>query len=374
MGAKIRKYKVLFIILVLFWLSAFLYFRNQNPELQLSEIFISSLGLSIPRDFGLYGKFFFFVWPIFIETIIFGFLVSALLDRYNPIITARNLARHQRNHAIIVGYQHLGIRMVEFAILSKKKFVLIERKEQLVESLINKGKPVVVGDCIEYQTLLDANIKEASEIFILVKDLRACILCAERARDLNPKINIYVRMYDKDFTEYFVSSRINATSFNIAQWALEALNSWINKETGNIVVIGRDQLAEDIMKALYSENRTIYAFDPAIVVDFRREFSNITFFSNTVDRLESITTKVDLKTIKTIIICWKEDEEAFLAVYLTQQIKWKYPEIKIYVRMFDSELASILSNLGAEHFSSSEFAFKNLQKKMDRTSIFFDSD
>ncbi len=60
--------------------------------------------------------------------------------------------------------------------------------------------------------------------------------------------------------------------------------------------------------------KKISTFDPEIDDDFKALYPNIKFFSNTVDRIDSISSNVNLKTVRTIIFLWKQDSEASIAV------------------------------------------------------------
>ena len=55
-------------------------------------------------------------------------------------------------------------------------------------------------------------------------------------------------------------------------------------------------------------------------------------------------------------------------------LKQKYPHITVYVRMFDEELARITKILEAVPFSTSAYAFRMLQKEVDKNSGIYTED
>ena len=67
-------------------------------------------------------------------------------------------------------------------------------------------------------------------------------------------------------------------------------------------------------------------------------------------------------------ICWNTEELFSDAIILTVAVKKKYPQIELFVRMFDEELAEIAKTIDATTFSTSAFAFQLLQNKVRNTS------
>ena len=173
---KLKQYKLQFIFFFLFWLGGFLFFFITEPGDSISNLLFYSLTIRKPQYVGDFANFYRLVWPILLEVIFFGFLMGELMEKYNPVVTSRILARHQRNHSVIIGFRHLSERIIEFCIQNKEPFCVIEDDQELVEDLINASYPVVVGDATESSNLLDANLKRAKEVFINVDDVRIAII------------------------------------------------------------------------------------------------------------------------------------------------------------------------------------------------------
>ncbi|MFW9950190.1 MAG: NAD-binding protein, partial [Candidatus Thorarchaeota archaeon] len=182
---KLKQYKIQFLFLIIFWLGGFLFFFFTQPEENIWINFLYSLTIRRPETSDDFINFYILVWPILLEVIVFGFIMGELLEKYNPIITSRILAKHKRNHTVIIGYQHLSERIVDYCIDNKKRFCVIEDDEELVEDLITSGYPVVIGDPTEMYNLKDANIKRAKEVFINTDNARVAIICTEKTRHLN---------------------------------------------------------------------------------------------------------------------------------------------------------------------------------------------
>jgi voltage-gated potassium channel Kch len=350
-------------------LSGILYFRITQNVYRIRDLVLITLGVQEPISTGLYGSFYLFLWPVFIETFIFGFLVNALLERFNPVLTARRLAKGRRNHTIVIGYQHLGIRMISYLKSKHRPFVLIDFKEEVVNALIESGEPVIIGDATETSILKLANVKKAKEVFILVNNVRSSIITSEKVRELNKTCKIYVRLYEQDFSDYLKSPPLNANVFATSNWALDAIRRWSDEMEGGAIVVGKDHLAEQVIKYISTKStRKLWAMDPNLDEDLTHYMRNLEVLKNSVDRLESFSNYLDLNQISQIFFCWKEDNETSTAVYLAQRLKTNFPHLQIYVRVFDEELAAILNRIGVTTFSTSEFALNRLQQEVDNNS------
>jgi Trk K+ transport system NAD-binding subunit len=299
------------------------------------------------------------------EVVVFGFIMGELLEKYNPLITSRILAKHKRNHTVIIGYHHLSVRIVEYCIENKKSFCLIEDDQEKVEDLISAGLPVVVGDATESSNLNFASVKRAKEIFINIDDVRVAIICTEKIRKINPNCRIYVRAFGEHVQEYLRQPPLNAYSFSISKWAMEGIEKWTNEEKGTAIVIGRDSLTHRIAHHIsLIPEREVYLFDD--------EHDGIEFVEN--DKLHIINEhacflsdlreSVKLDEVSQLFICWKQDSDFDDSLYLVSKLHLRYPNIQVFVRVFDEELIDLVEKHNAKTFSTSSKAFKLLQKEV----------
>ena len=360
---KLKQYRLQFIFFFLFWFGGFLFFLITEPDDSLEQIFLYSLTVRTPT--GAIANFYALIWPILLEVIFFGFIMGELLQKYNPVITSRILARHQRNHVVVIGYQHLAERIVEYCIENKEKFSLIEDHHELVEDLITAGKPVVVGDPTETTNLEFANVKSANEVFITIDDVRIAIICTEKIRKMNEDCSIYVRAFEDHIQEYLSEPPLKAFSFSTSKWAMEGIQEWTKGKTGNALVIGRDYLTHRIAYNLSLQpQREVFLFDDEhdgieFVVNERLHIINeLAYF------LSDIRAHINLDEITQIFICWKRDTEFDESLYLASKLHSRYPHIEVFVRIFDEELIDLVENYNAKTFSTSSNAFKMLQKEV----------
>jgi len=362
---KLKQYRLQFLFFFLFWFAGFLFFFFTESGDSLGEIFIYSLTVRSPMDAGDLAKFYALIWPILLEVIFFGFIMGELLQKYNPLITSRILARHQRNHIVVIGYQHLSERIVEYCIANKESFSLIEDHHELVEDLISIGKPVVVGDPTETTNLEFANVKNAKEVFITIDDVRIAIICTEKVRKMNDECSIYVRAFEDHVQEYLRQTPLNAFSFSTSKWAMDGIQEWTRDKTGNAIVIGRDYLTHRIAYNLSLQpEREVFLFDDEhdgieFVVNERLHIINeLAYF------LSDLRSHVNLDEITQAFICWKRESEFDESLYLASKLNSRYPHIEVFVRIFDEELIDLVEKYNAKTFSTSSNAFKMLQKEV----------
>ena len=360
---KLKQYRIQFLFFFLFWFSGFLFFLFTEPDDHLGEIFLYSLTVRFPSPSGDLANFYRIIWPILLEVIFFGFIMGELLQKYNPLITSRILARHQRNHVVVIGYQHLSERIIEYCIENKEHFNLIEDHYELVEDLVSAGRPVVVGDPTETTNLEFANVKNAKEVFITVDDVRIAIICTEKVRKMNDKCSIYVRAFEDHVQEYLRQPPLNAFSFSTSKWAMDGIKEWTKGKTGNIIVIGRDSLTHRIAYTLSLQpEREIFLFDDEhdgieFVVNERLHIINeLAYF------LSDLRSHVNLDEITQAFICWKRESEFDESLYLASKLNSRYPHIEVFVRIFDEELIDLVERYNAKTFSTSSNAFKKLQQ------------
>jgi hypothetical protein len=362
---KLKQYKLQFLFFFLFWFSGFLFFLVTESSSSLGEIVLYSLTVRSPSADGDFANFYALVWPILLEVIFFGFIMGELLEKYNPIITSRILSQHKRNHIVIIGYQHLSERIVEFCIENKEPFCLIEDDFELVEDLINGRNPVVVGDPTETSNLEYASIKRAKEVFITINDVRIALICTEKVRKINDDCHIYVRAFEDHVQEYLEQPPLNAFSFSTSKWAMEGIKEWIKGKSGKAVVIGRDSLTHRIAYTLSLQpDREIFLFDDEhdgieFLVNERLQIINeLAYF------LSDLRPHVNLEEVTQVFICWKKESEFDESLYLTSKLSLRYPHIEIFVRIFDEELIDLVEKFNAKTFSTSSNAFKMLQKEV----------
>jgi hypothetical protein len=148
------------------------------------------------------------IWELYSfwgQCVLFGIVISIFflqaLQRYNPQEACRMLAGEIRNHIIVVGYTHLGARIVQHLREAKLSYVLIDRDPTVVDDLVRIGEPVIVDNAKQESTLIDAGISHARTVVVATNNVETALLVTKKAREKNAKAHIIVRCYIDDFAE-----------------------------------------------------------------------------------------------------------------------------------------------------------------------------
>jgi len=139
------------------------------------------------------------------QCVLFGIVISIFflqaLQRYNPEEGCRMLAGEIKNHVIVVGYTHLGARIVQHLRDAHAAYVLIDQDPTAVDDLVRVGEPVIVDNAKQDSTLIDAGVAYAKTVVVATNNVETALLVTKKARERNPAAHIIVRCYVDDFAE-----------------------------------------------------------------------------------------------------------------------------------------------------------------------------
>jgi hypothetical protein len=302
-----------------------------------------------------------------------GFIIVAFFQEYNPVQTARLYAKHQKNHTLIIGYNHLSARIVDYLRKKHRAFVVIEDNEKAVDELIHDEEAIIIGDPIDDKNLIDARVKKCKEAFIMTDNSRLTIICAEKIRAMNPTCQLYLKLFEQEFNSYLNSSPFNAMTFSNSKWALKTVNEWVKDESGPTLVLGSNHLSRRITEFLaYDLQRSVIWMDDKIDTDIYRDNPKVKIIKDDINRVDCLEEHINFNEINQIFFCWKENETTADSLYLSMELKRRFPTLKIYVRIFQDELGLILEKVGIIPFSITKSGFKMLQKEVHPTSSIYE--
>lgn len=168
----------------------------------LTAAFLQPVG-DFPAYFGL--QLFHFLMPV-VGVII---LAQGLADFGSLLFNrrARNkewemaVASTMNKHIILVGLGHLGYRIAQKLHEMGKNVVIIELKatQHTVSAAREMGIPVIEEDGRNAIALEGANVKDAQTIILASQNDAMNLQIALKARSLNPKIAVVIRIFDEDF-------------------------------------------------------------------------------------------------------------------------------------------------------------------------------
>jgi Trk K+ transport system NAD-binding subunit len=111
------------------------------------------------------------------------------------------VASTYRDHIIVLGVGHLGLRVVRALAEMRSEVVAIDQKTtpEKSQELDRLGVPLVLGDGRLSATLETAGLRSAQALIICTSNDYMNLEVTMRARDLNPTIRIVVRMWEDQF-------------------------------------------------------------------------------------------------------------------------------------------------------------------------------
>ncbi|MBT3336664.1 MAG: hypothetical protein HN855_16510 [Anaerolineae bacterium] len=208
-----------------------------DPVNDLSEAIYLVLTLSFLQPSGDFPtspflEAFYFIMPL----IGIGILAQGLADFGIMLFNRRTrskewemaIASTFHNHTILVGLGHLGFRVAHHLNSLGKKIAVIELdpKDDLIDAVRELGIPVIHDDASRQSALEKAGIYKASTITLCMQSDSLNLQIAVKARNLNPDINVVVRIFDDEFArsiqEQFGFIALSATSMSAPAFAAAA--------------------------------------------------------------------------------------------------------------------------------------------------------
>ncbi|MHA1667827.1 MAG: NAD-binding protein [Candidatus Heimdallarchaeaceae archaeon] len=367
----LKRFQLPLFIFFLFWASEIvvLFFLESNKEFL--NLLLISMGIRTAESGADIVGVYQLLWPTFFELLVIGMVFSVIFERYgyNPLLKAQKLAKKKSNHTVVLGYNHLGERIVDYLREHKKHYSLIEIEMEKIEDLITLEQPAIVGDYTDDEIMKKAGIHKCKEVFCVTTELKRALIAAENVRKLNKDCALFMRVFDEHFREYLTNEPWRAYTFSTSKWAMESIIEWSKDVKGGVIVLGSDTLAQRIGEYLGTKLKgKVYLIDSALDEDKFSDYSNVTVIKEDYKYLENLEDICILEKTKQVYICWNEEKLFSDAIILTMALRKKYPNIGVFVRIFDEELANIAKHLEATTFSTSAHAFNMLQREVSNNS------
>ncbi len=201
----------------------------ESIYLVLTATFLQPLG-DFPRSFVL--QLFHFLMPI----VGIGILAQGLADFGSLLFNRRArskewemaVASTLNNHIVLVGLGHLGYRIVQNLHDMGENVVVVDMKttSDTITAVRALDIPVISDDASRPFALEGANIREARTIILAGQNDALNLQIALKARSLNPKIQVVIRIFDVDFAhalqEQFGFNALSATEMAAPVFAAAA--------------------------------------------------------------------------------------------------------------------------------------------------------
>ena len=282
-----------------------------------------------------------FFYPTMSGFLIFGLILTLitveLYRKYHPEQTCLALSQNMSEHAIIIGFSHLGQRIREYLIKNDKNYVVIEDDEELVSELIEDEQPVVTKRALEMDVLEDASVSEAKLVVCTKNDLEILVVATNLVRDVNQKCKIVCRCFDDSLAK-ILEKQLGCETISTSKYASEVIIAEIDKfKVENLLIIGCNNTARRLLKKVKERkiNYKIIEKNRTLVEDLIDEEPIIIGDAKDRDLLEKAgTTTADL----VLILIDAVDQVLLIADAVRELNK----HCDLICRFFHEELAEIL--------------------------------
>lgn len=101
-----------------------------------------------------------------------------------------------KNHIIVCGYGRIGQRVAQRLSEQQVPFVVIEKDEEIISTLSEKGLMYIEGNAIEDEVLMRANPTHARSLVAVLNSDADNVYVVLTARSINPSLHIVARASD----------------------------------------------------------------------------------------------------------------------------------------------------------------------------------
>jgi voltage-gated potassium channel len=174
-----------------------------------------------------YLEIFYFVMPLIGIIIVSHGVTEFGLMLFNRRARGKEwemaVASTYSNHHIMVGLGHLGYRVVRTLFEMDQDVIVVEANPsaELVASVRRMGIPVIEENASREAALEAARIQEAQSIILCTQNDSLNLQIALKARHLNPKIRVVIRIFDDDFAQS-LNQQFGFTAFSATNMAAPA--------------------------------------------------------------------------------------------------------------------------------------------------------
>jgi Trk K+ transport system NAD-binding subunit len=204
---------ILFFVLAIVGLGILYFFlaeRVKEPVGSLAESVYLMLTLTFLQPSGdfpssPYLQAFFFLMPLVgVATIARGLADFGIL-LFNRRARSKEwemaVASTYTKHTVLVGLGHLGFRVAVKLFEMEESVVVIELdpSAHLFSAVQEMGIPVIQDDSTRSSALEAAGVRNAKTIIMCMQNDSVNLQVALKARSINPKIQVVIRIFDEDF-------------------------------------------------------------------------------------------------------------------------------------------------------------------------------
>ncbi|TFG21976.1 MAG: hypothetical protein EU532_14760 [Promethearchaeota archaeon] len=300
----------------------------------------------------LYGNFYNAFTEFIIFGLVFGLITVELFRKYNPVLTSREISKKYSDHVIIIGYTHIGQRILNHLKAQGIDCVIIEEDIDLIEDLIANEEAVINDSPLNIKTLEDAGAEKAKAVFVTSNDFEIQMVVKHYIRKLNSSCKIIVRIFQDDIAD-LISKTYNTEIISTSKYASEIIYNKIRNAYKKVLLIGLNHISVRLIEKLKQRSSIEFQLieqNEGLIDDLIEDKSHI-FCGDPKDGITLETCNInEVDCVVNMIVGVKD------SILITKQIRDLNQRCKIISRFFLDSIAEILENppFRAEVISSSE--------------------
>lgn len=214
------------------------------------------------HDSSSWGNF----YATFSDLVIFAVIVSVVMSnlhrRYQPEQTCRLLAEQHRDQALIIGYSHLGQRVAELLSHHGVPFVILEEQRGLVEDLIRKEQPLIVGSPCDTANLAAAKVSATRLVLIATDDIETAVTACHLVRQSNRTCALLCRCFHDevgDVLSKVYNAQIVSTSRMAARFVAEYAKG---HRVRSCVIVGGNSFGRRLVEVMKEQRAEFFLIEP----------------------------------------------------------------------------------------------------------------
>ncbi|MFX0056731.1 MAG: NAD-binding protein [Candidatus Hodarchaeota archaeon] len=354
----IKQNSLAFSVVLIWFLGNFLFFilvTLDFPETMLILFYFKA-------HESLYGNF----YANFSEFIIFGVLFSLitidLFRKYNPVDTCRKLAKSYSNHVVIIGYNHIGQRVAEYLKEIGEHCVIIEKRKEVIQDLIENEQPVINDDALNLDTLFDAGVDKAKAVMIMSDNLEVQFVLNAEVRQINKSCKLICRIFEDDISDLIMKT-YNAKIISTSKFAADIIyEKIIKRRYRKILLIGMNHITARLIEKF----RTMPNIEYQVIEENEEHIEDIALDMEPIiigdPKDYTLLKKIKVEDFDYIINLIPNVTESILII---KRIREFNKSCKILARFFNDSVAEILEKapFNTKVISSSKYTLKNMIKR-----------
>lgn len=257
------------------------------------------------------------------------------------------LAHRAVDHAIIIGYGHLGERIFEWFAKEGRSVVVVEKDSTKVLELIHQAVPVVVADASAEGVLEETNVKHAHDVVQTFNDVRTALILAHRVHTLNPNCELHARCHDDKVQK--VLENLGAKPFSTDSWIVDKLRAELPRSDAKVALVGYNDIAKRFISWFQEVHRPFILVerDPAVADLVReRELPIAKGYATDIDFLRD----QGIGECEVALICIEYKVEDIITIVSNLLSLNQKKPILVYARVFDDEIAQVIESMGGHAF------------------------